>query len=84
VELLRITSLVIDDINTSRRAPEYRSCDPKASYVDIDDRRPFQTNALAFPLASLYFAKNNSSFGSVPSFVKVFREVDGICHGTHS
>jgi hypothetical protein len=34
-------------------------------YADMDDNNPFQTNAPAFPLASLYFAKNNSSLGSV-------------------
>jgi len=31
----------------------------------MDDRRPFHTNALAFPLASAYFAKKSSSFGSI-------------------
>jgi hypothetical protein len=35
-------------------------------YADMEDNNPFQTKALAFPLASLYFARNNSSLGSVP------------------
>lgn len=68
---------MIDDISTSRCEPEYGCCDSRAYYVDMDDRSPFQTNALAFPLASLYFARNNSSFGSVSS-CQAFREVNKI------
>jgi hypothetical protein len=34
-------------------------------YADMDDNNPFQTNALAFPLASVYLARNSSSLGFV-------------------